>query len=99
MTGLQPASLFAFRFCAVNSAGAGPWSPIAKCWTPSAPPDQPHGLCIRELNSESVLLLWVIPHCNGSPITSEFFLHIFISVKLRKNFQYISVVARFSFLF
>ncbi|VDP61401.1 unnamed protein product [Schistosoma curassoni] len=70
MTGLQPASLFAFRFCAVNSAGAGPWSPIAKCWTPSAPPDQPHGLCIRELNSESVLLLWVIPHCNGSPITN-----------------------------
>ncbi|KAK4475331.1 hypothetical protein MN116_002397 [Schistosoma mekongi] len=70
ITGLQPASLFAFRFCAVNSAGAGPWSPIAKCWTPSAPPDQPHGLCVRELSSESALILWILPQCNGSPITN-----------------------------
>ncbi|CAH8666291.1 unnamed protein product [Heterobilharzia americana] len=70
LTDLQPATLFAFRFCAVNTAGAGPWSPIAKCWTPSAPPDQPHGLCIHDLNSDSALILWVAPQCNGSPITS-----------------------------
>ncbi|TNN09252.1 Fibronectin type-III domain-containing protein isoform 2, partial [Schistosoma japonicum] len=70
ITGLQPASLFAFRVCAVNSAGAGPWSPIAKCWTPSAPPDQPHGLCVRELSPESALISWILPQCNGSPITN-----------------------------
>ena len=43
---LQPASRIAFRVCAVNSAGAGSWSPVGSCVMPAARPDQPTGLAL-----------------------------------------------------
>ncbi|VDM22234.1 unnamed protein product [Hydatigera taeniaeformis] len=48
---LQPASRIAFRVRAINSAGAGGWSPVGGCVMPAARPDQPSGLA---LDSSSV---------------------------------------------
>ncbi|THD23837.1 hypothetical protein D915_005369 [Fasciola hepatica] len=66
----QPASRFAFRFCARNSAGPGPWSPIATCLTPPARPGQPCGLRASRVETDAIHLLWFCPQPNGSPISS-----------------------------
>lgn len=72
----QPASRFAFRFCARNSAGSGPWSPIATCLTPPARPGQPCGLRATRVDTDAIHLLWFRPLPNGSPVTSKFIHHI-----------------------
>ncbi|KAF5398711.1 hypothetical protein PHET_07561 [Paragonimus heterotremus] len=67
----QPASRLAFRVCAVNSAGPGPWSPVSTCLTPSAPPGQPSGLRAVECRLPNhAHVQWLSPQPNGSPITS-----------------------------
>ncbi|KAA3681129.1 uncharacterized protein DEA37_0011291 [Paragonimus westermani] len=69
--GAQPASRLAFRVCAVNSAGPGPWGPVSTCLTPSAPPGQPGGLRAVECRLPNhAHVQWLSPQPNGSPITS-----------------------------
>ncbi|VDM05930.1 unnamed protein product [Schistocephalus solidus] len=41
---MQPASQLSFRVCAVNSAGASPWSAPGSCVMPPSYPDQPFDL-------------------------------------------------------
>ncbi|CAL8094173.1 unnamed protein product [Calicophoron daubneyi] len=70
LEGVQPASRLAFRFCAVNAAGPGPWSPVGSCLTPSAAPGQPPGLQIVQTGINTALVRWLMPQPNGSPVTS-----------------------------
>ena len=65
--GLSPNTLYSFRVQAVNSAGAGLYSPVSTCVTPPSSPSTV--LSIRASPSATnVLLQWKEPHNNGSEI-------------------------------
>ncbi|VDD76810.1 unnamed protein product [Mesocestoides corti] len=91
---LQPASRIAFRVCAVNSAGAGKWSPLGGCVMPASRPGQPSGLaldrsavsptgeaetCVGGVSMTTARLVWIVPVDNGCPITSTPYF-VFVSV-------------------
>ncbi|CAL8127421.1 unnamed protein product [Orchesella dallaii] len=65
--GLQPASVHLFRVQAINSAGFSEWSPVA---SHQMPPSSPNAVGSVEAlsTSNSVILNWKAPLCNGSPI-------------------------------
>ena len=65
--GLNPATSYSFRVQAINSAGAGLYSPVATCLTPPSSPSSV--VSIRaSATATSVLLQWKEPHDNGSEI-------------------------------
>ena len=65
--GLSPNTLYSFRVQAINSAGAGLYSPVSTCVTPPSSPSTV--LSIRASPSATdVLLQWKEPHNNGSEI-------------------------------
>ncbi|XP_053404660.1 fibronectin type-III domain-containing protein 3A-like isoform X3 [Mercenaria mercenaria] len=65
--GLNPATCYAFRVQAINSAGHGLYSPVATCQTPPSSPSAV--ISIRASSAAtSVQLIWKEPHDNGSEI-------------------------------
>ncbi|XP_035829231.1 fibronectin type-III domain-containing protein 3a [Aplysia californica] len=67
--GLTPASPYAFRVQAINSAGSSPLSSATQCTTPSSSPS-PIVSIKASPGPTSALLTWREPHCNGSEIIS-----------------------------
>lgn len=65
--GLTAATQYSFRVQAINSAGAGPFSPVATVVTPpSSPSSVTH---IRNsATATTITLTWKEPNCNGSDI-------------------------------
>lgn len=65
--GLTAASLYSFRVQAINSAGAGPFSPVATTVTPPSSPSPV--IHIRSsATATTIYLTWKEPNCNGSDI-------------------------------
>ncbi|XP_076062966.1 miles to go isoform X2 [Oratosquilla oratoria] len=65
---LNPATTYAFRIQASNSAGSGPWSAHSMVTTPAAPP-APVAYLSASPAATSVTLLWGEPANHGDPIT------------------------------
>ncbi|RXG73719.1 Fibronectin type-III domain-containing protein 3a [Armadillidium vulgare] len=65
---LAPATTYAFKVCASNVAGAGPFSSSASVTTPAAPP-----ACVAHITSSpeatEATLYWTEPACHGDPIS------------------------------
>ena len=66
---LDPATKYLFRVCAVNSAGASEWSPIAEASTMAAPPAVVTGLQLRLATANALSMIWQRPLSNGENIT------------------------------
>lgn len=65
--GLTAATLYSFRVQAINSAGAGPFSPVATMVTPPSSPSAV--IHIRaSATATTISLTWKEPNCNGSDI-------------------------------
>ncbi|KAL1513199.1 hypothetical protein ABEB36_002638 [Hypothenemus hampei] len=66
---LLPFKTYFFRVQALNSAGAGPYSPTAATITPAAPPSSV-SILRSESTPTSIALWWAEPSSNGAIITS-----------------------------
>ncbi|ELT87402.1 hypothetical protein CAPTEDRAFT_151424 [Capitella teleta] len=66
--GLLPAVNYTFRVQALNSAGAGPFSALSQCRTPSSSPGAVLSLKASTA-ATSIQLSWKEPSANGSPIS------------------------------
>ncbi|CAH1130831.1 unnamed protein product [Ceutorhynchus assimilis] len=66
---LTPFRTYFFRVQASNSAGPGPYSPIAATVTPAAPPSAV-SILRSEATPTNIALWWAEPNANGAEITS-----------------------------
>ena len=66
---MSPATSYTFRVQAVNSAGAGLYSPPASCHTPPSSPSSVVSIRASP-TANSVQLVWKEPNSNGSEIHS-----------------------------
>jgi hypothetical protein len=69
--GLTPVTHYFFRVQAVNSAGPSPYSMLASCVTPAAPPSIVTSVKVYP-KSTSITITWKEPANNGSPITGYY---------------------------
>lgn len=66
---LYPASQYNLRVCAINSAGASPFSSSVSMLTPASAPAAPIGLFLSNSSSSSLSLRWKKPADHGDTIT------------------------------
>jgi hypothetical protein len=66
---LTPATQYQLRVCAINSAGASPYSCNVVVSTPASTPTAPHILSLQHCTCSSMSLTWTRPHNNGEAIT------------------------------
>ncbi|CAF4625933.1 unnamed protein product, partial [Rotaria sp. Silwood2] len=69
--GLTPVTHYFFRVQAVNLAGPSPYSMLASCVTPAAPPSIVTSVKAHP-KSTSMTITWKEPSNNGSPITGYY---------------------------
>ncbi|XP_014673734.1 PREDICTED: fibronectin type-III domain-containing protein 3A-like isoform X2 [Priapulus caudatus] len=68
---LSPASQYSFRVQAINTAGAGPFSPAASCTTPPSSPAAISSTSIKHVvMATSITLTWRAPSAHGADISS-----------------------------
>ena len=64
-TNLQPVTTYRYQVAAINSEGAGPWSPEAGARTPADVPAPPTNLTARAMGTSQIDLSWRAPTNTG----------------------------------
>ncbi|MDE2753898.1 MAG: fibronectin type III domain-containing protein, partial [Gemmatimonadota bacterium] len=64
-TNLQPVSGYSYRVAAINSVGAGPWSPVASTTTHADVPSAPPTVSAQAVSTSQINLSWAVPRSTG----------------------------------